>query len=1055
LVVSAKSERGLLAQADRLAEFLDNDDDGDLVGVAGGLVSARAVWEHRAVVVAADRAQAVSGLRDLVTEVPSPAVVTGVASGVGKTVLVFPGQGAQWVGMGRQLWVSEPVFAARMADCERALAPYVDWSLSEVISDGLPLDRVDVVQPVSWAVMVSLAALWRSVDLSFDAVVGHSQGEIAAACVAGVVSLGDGARIVSARSRVIGEQLSGRGGMLSVALGETEVRGDLVDGVEVAVVNSPSTVVLAGRPEALAELQARFEERGIRARMIPVDYASHTAQVDDVTEHLTTTLGEIHGEAPEIPWLSTVDGQWVTSPVDVEYWVRNLRQPVRFADAVETLTGQGFGVFVECGPHPVLTTAVQDVAGDDAVVVGTLRRDQGDRVRFLRSMAELFVRGVSIDWTTILPTHLRPAALPTTAFQHDHYWLLPRTVGDAGSLGQATMSHPILGAVVETPSNGGFVMTGVVSDTSQSWLAESVVSGVSAVPPSALVELAIQAGDHAGTPMLEQFIVEAPMLVPNAGTLRIQVVVGEPDESGHRTVGVYSRPDAGDPMWTCHATGNMTVDGPVPVADTETWPPANTQSIDVDDFYAALADRGYDYGPAFRGMTAAWTRDADLFAEVTLPESADAEGFAIHPVLLDTAVHLSLGTGDDVILPTEWAAVALHASGATTVRVRMTPATGGGVSVELTDPTGAPVLSLGSVLSRPVQLAPADTRSGDHVYRVDWSSLPDSAADVAGTVRMIAGAAGLDGPAADWIVLPVASDGEGTEPQRVRAAVNGVLDVLRSFLGNPDHERTRLVVATQHAVQPVDTESIDPVASAVWGLVRSAQSENPERIVLVDIEGEVSEDIVSVVAGAVVREEWQVAIREGGVWVPRLVRVVNSEPAVVLDPAGTVLITGGTGVLGALTARHVVAVWGVRSVVLASRRGMAAEGATELVGELRGLGARVDVVACDVSDRDQVRGLLARVPVDAPLTGVVHTAGVWWLRVGCSSGRPPTPNRSTWTVSTTTLLIVVMAMVRCFWGCGRRGLAGWRCSVRSLCPRGWMSMGSRRILCCWRPRHGW
>ncbi|TWP46691.1 type I polyketide synthase [Lentzea tibetensis] len=448
LVVSARSAAALQEQASRLAEV-----DAGVGDVAGALL-ARPLWEHRAVVLAGDGDELRDGLHALAEGRSAPGVTTGVADAAGKTVFVFPGQGAQWAGMARGLWAADPVFAARMAECERALAPVVDWSLADVVHgvDGAPtIDRVDVVQPVSFAVMVSLAAVWQACGVRPDAVVGHSQGELAAACVAGALSLDDAARIVALRSKVIAAELAGRGGMMSVAEPVDRVAERLTGRVEIAAVNGPASVVVAGDLDALESLRVACESDGVRARLIPVDYASHTWHVDAIEEQLAELSGV---GAPTVPWLSTVDVEWVTGPVESGYWFRNLRQQVRFADAVGQLADQGFGVFVEVSSHPVLTSSVEDVVGPGKVVCGTLRRDQDESRRLLQSLAELFVRGVPVDWSRYVPEggHVE---LPAYAFQRERYWLAaaPGT-GDLAGLGLRSAGHPLLGAVVEVPESG-------------------------------------------------------------------------------------------------------------------------------------------------------------------------------------------------------------------------------------------------------------------------------------------------------------------------------------------------------------------------------------------------------------------------------------------------------------------------------------------------------------------------------------------------------------------------------------------------------------------------
>ncbi|AJP03827.1 hypothetical protein TU94_22470 [Streptomyces cyaneogriseus subsp. noncyanogenus] len=442
LVFSGRAAGALRGQAERLTAVLASDAAPGLTDVAFSLATTRATLEHRAVVLAASHPDGLDGLRAVARGETNPTALTGLAdTGDHRVVFVFPGQGSQWAGMGRELWDSSPVFAESMAACERALAPWVEWSLRDVVSrpaeDAL-WQRVDVVQPVLWAVMVSLAALWRSFGVEPAAVIGHSQGEVAAACVAGGLSLEDGARVVAVRSRLVLERLSGKGGMMSVALPVGEVEELLApwEGrVGVAAVNGPSSVVVSGDPEGLDAVQGVCEEREIRARRIAVDYASHSAQVDALADDLLRELADIAPRSSSVAFYSTVTGGRLdTVGLDAGYWVRNLRERVAFEPVVRSLVERGSGVFVESSPHAVLTMAVAqtgDVADRPVAVVGSLRRDEGGADRFVVSLAEAFVAGAAVDWSVLFAgSGARRVGLPTYAFQHERYWLDGVVIGD-------------------------------------------------------------------------------------------------------------------------------------------------------------------------------------------------------------------------------------------------------------------------------------------------------------------------------------------------------------------------------------------------------------------------------------------------------------------------------------------------------------------------------------------------------------------------------------------------------------------------------------------------
>ncbi|MEU0054706.1 SDR family NAD(P)-dependent oxidoreductase, partial [Streptomyces sp. NPDC006309] len=1024
LVVSAASGASLTGQAGRLAAYLDGTDT-PLADIAGTLATRRAVLGERAVVVAESRDEALAALTALARDEQAPGTVRGAAgaAGSGKTVLVFPGQGTQWIGMGRELLDTSPVFAERIEECARALERWVDWDLTAVLrgdADTNLLTRVDVVQPASFAVMVGLAAVWASVGVVPDAVVGHSQGEIAAACVAGALTLDDAARIVAVRSQVIRGRLAGLGGMASVALTEDDVTARLerwADRVEVAAVNGPASVVIAGDAEALDEVLDTLEDQGVRVRRIAVDYASHSRHVQAVQEALTEAFADIRGQAPAIPFLSTVTGEWVRDAgvLDGGYWYRNLRRQVRFGPAVATLLAEGHTVFVESSAHPVLVQPVTEIAdAADAVVTGSLRRDDGGLRRLLTSMAEVFTAGVAVDWKGVLPDAARTAHvdLPTYAFDRRRYWIqLTPGGGDAASLGLTGTDHPLLGALVPLPQTDGLVLTSRLSLRTHPWLADHAMQGVVIVPGTVYVDLAVRAGDEFGCGTLEELVIEAPLVLPPQGGVRVQVTVGGPTANGARTVDVYSlREDAGEDAhgeWTRHATGLLS-SAPArftaPAADFTAWPPPGAEPVAIDDFYAALVARGYSYGPAFQGLRGVWRRGEELFAEAALPQDhrEDADKFAIHPALLDAALHTNAFANPDDdrnVLPFAWNGLVLHAEGASALRVRVAPAGPDALSFQAADETGDLVLTMDSLVSLPVsaeQLGAAAGGNQDALFAVDWVPLPAAeGATTAPTWVPVADADAVRALAArDSVpaaaVLDAYSDGADAQTLTCR-----VLDVLQAWLATPGLEAARLVVATRGAVPAGgDATVTDPAGAAVWGLVRAAQAENPDRVVLADLDPATAAGAGPVLAQLLATGEPQLAVRGTALSAPRLVRAdqpdTNADAAgptgaadtptgagtPALDPDGTVLITGGTGSLGALVARHLVQRHGVRRLVLAGRRGPDATGAAALTADLTGLGADVSVVACDVSDRDAVAALLRGLPAEHPLTGLVHLAGI-------------------------------------------------------------------------------
>jgi len=900
-VLSARSEEALRNQAARLLTHLTADQSLSAVDVGWSLVSTRSVFEHRAVLVGAERAALTAGLAGLAAGEPGANAVLGRARSMDRTVFVFPGQGSQWVGMGAELMDTSTVFADHLHRCDKALGQYVDWSLIDVIrgaADAPGLERVDVVQPALWAVMVSLAELWRSVGVVPDAVIGHSQGEIAAAYVAGALSLEDAARVVALRSRLL-VQLSGAGGMVSLACGRSKA-AELVapwgDRLNIAAVNGVSAVAVSGEIGALDELMLRCEADDIRARKIDVDYASHSAQVDAIREPLAQALDDIEPRSSSVAFFSTVTGQLAdTAGLDADYWYRSIRQTVEFERAIRSARDAGYRMFIESSPHPVLIAGIEQTLADhdpnlleDAVVIPSLGRDDGGLDRFLLSAGQAHVAGARVDWRAVLAgAGGRRVELPTYAFARRRFWLPPESSGpeNVGGLGLERAAHGLLGAVVDRPDSGGVVLTGRLSAVAQPWLVDHAVAGVVLFPGAAFVELAIRAGDEVGCGVVEELTLSAPLIVPAAGGVRVQVVVGAAGDSGRRVVSVYSLGAATGSgrasEWMLHAEGTLAVGSVGPAADLSVWPPAGATAVDVTGAYEQLTGRGYEYGPAFRGLRAMWRRGDEVFAEVAVPEDAgvDVAGFGIHPVLLDAALHAVGLTGEQAqtLLPFSWQGVSLHAAGASRARVRIAPAGAGAVSVEIADPGGLPVLSVQSLTMRPASaeaLSAPEAAAGDGgLLEVVWS--PVEARD-----------AGIGDQKSENLVVWELASGQDNSVESVYAASHEALGVLQSWLAGDG--AAVLVVLTRGAVGLPGEDASDLAGAAVWGLVRSAQAEHPDRIVLVDSDDSV--DLGAVIACA----EPQLVVRDGVAYGARLAPA-SSQPVLRLPAAHWRLAAGSQG----------------------------------------------------------------------------------------------------------------------------------------------------------------
>uniref|UniRef100_UPI00358E1C6A SDR family NAD(P)-dependent oxidoreductase n=1 Tax=Streptomyces rishiriensis TaxID=68264 RepID=UPI00358E1C6A len=1032
-VLSGRGERGLRGQAARLAEFLKTRPDLGPRDVAGALVR-RTALSHRAVVLGGTRSELLTGLHALAAERPAPGLVQGAArTRSGEAVLVFPGQGSQWQGMALGLLRTAPVFRDRLAACDQALAPFTGWSVRDVLRgvSGAPdLERVDVVQPTLFAVMVSLAALWQHAGIVPAAVVGHSQGEIAAACVAGGLSLEDAAQVVALRSRALAS-LSGQGAMASLALGREAAEARLArwEGrLTIAVVNGPGSVVVSGDSAAMTELVAEHQDSGIRVRRLAVDYASHSPHVERIRDELLVQLKGITPGPSHIPFYSAVTGgQLDTAGLDADYWYRNLRQPVRFDEVTRTLLDRGYELFVEASPHPVLTMGLEETIADAdarAVVLGTLHRDRGGPDDFLGSVAQAYVDGVPVAWENMLGRRGRDVVLPSYAFQRRRYWLDPTAPsGDAlAKAGLRAGDHPMLGAAVDVAGHDAVVLSGRLSPHTHGWLADHMVGDQVVLPGTAFVELALRAATEADCSGIEELALEAPLAVPPTGAVQVQVVAGAPDGSGRRPVTMYSRPEdtSVDGEWTTNAVGELT-GSPVggDFGDLVIWPPTGAEPLPTERLYEEYAERGYGYGPAFRGIRRLWRAGDDIYAEVGLPsqQRGDAGRFGVHPALLDAAAQAAgilvsgedSPTGDGIRLPFVFSDVTLVAPGATDLRVKVRKLGPDRVALTAADLDGRPVVSVGTLVVRPGSswqrratttdalrdalfrlswLPVAPSEQGRTAGRQRWAVLGEDGTEIAerlggcGVHRDLAAlraaiAAGT--PVPDLVVwsVPGPAGGRGAAElaARVRTVTAAALRMVQEWSADDGLGAARLLIRTQGAVAAQDGDDTANLASAaVWGLVRTAQTEHPDRFVLVD-DGTGPDDASpgDVWAAAAACGEPQLAVRSGELLAPRLARAGAGET--LMPPAGATtwrLECAGTGTLEELTLAERAPVTGppgpreVRVAVRAAGLNFhdvvvalgLLPGETELGGEGAGTVLAVGSDVPDLAPGDRVLGLL-------------------------------------------------------------------------------------------------
>ena len=971
LAISAKNAEAVQAQAERLLSVAA-DDSCSLADLGYSLATTRAALGHRRVVVAADRAELLRGLRAVSSGEQAPGVFDG-APPFGRLAFLFTGQGSQRLAMGRELREAFPVFARTLEEAVGHLDLQLDVSLWDVLfaAEGSArahmLDRTGYAQPALFAVEVALFRLLESWGVWPDFLVGHSIGELSAACAAGVLSLADAAALVAARGRLM-QELAAGGAMVAVQASEGEVVPLLTGEVSIAAVNGPEAVVVSGGQGAVSLIAARFAAEGRKTTRLRVSHAFHSPLMEPMLAEYRRIARVLTYAPPRIPIVSNVTGRLAASEDlrSPEYWVRHVRQPVRFLDSIEWLADQGVGTFLELGPDAVLSAMGADcLAGwDERPVFGpTMRRGRDEQRELVSAVALAHARGADLDGEAFFGgCGTARVELPTYAFQRSRFWLTtPTADGDAAGFGQVAARHPLLGAILSLAGTDGVVLTGQISSRSHPWLADHVISGVPLLPGTAYLELALRAADEVGCAQVEDLSMETPLPLPADGAgVAVQVVVGAADETGRRPIEFHSR--ASDELaWERHASGTL---APEPAATPGTpltvWPPAGAEPVDTSGLYDELAEQGYEYGPAFRGLRAAWRRGGELFAEVALAETAGgSDGFLVHPALLDAAMHAEM-LGGTASVPFSWGEVSIFGRPASSARVCVRRAPGTDTAtIEVADEAGTPVLVVTSLVSRPAAVGQLRA-AAEPLLRLEWRRL---AVGPAASLDLPAwGEAAADVPEA-VVYRCSGTVADADLPGQVRAVLGGVLEVVQAWLADERYARSRLVVVTCRG-----TDGGELSHAPVWGFVRAAQAENPGRFLLVDADSlHVPEELL---AAAVACGESEVAVRDGGLWAPRLARIPASAPGEAMPlSGGTVLVTGGTGGLAAVLARHLVRAHGVRSLVLLSRRG----GARPLCTELAELGAEARAVACDVADRAELGRVLAGIP---DLSAVVHAAGV-------------------------------------------------------------------------------
>ncbi len=958
--LSAGTESALNAYICRLGDHLRAHPELAPGDVAHSLAMTRSTMAHRAAIVSTSR----EDLLELLDADATGRTAAGIARGFAATrtpqvIFVFPGQGSQWVGMARRLRREEPFFGDALSAGDEAIRKEAGFSILEELDKPEETSRLGetiVAQPVLFAIEVALAKLFQFWGVVPSAVIGHSVGEIAAAHIAGMLDLEQAARLVSVRARIM-QKATGRGKMVSVSLDEhaaKQIISEMKDRVGIAAINDGTSVVLSGDIDVVNDIVERLTARGVRSRPLRVNYAFHSPQMDEFLDEFIAALGELNAKPGSISMISTVTGQTISSgDLDARYWSRNIRQTVRFADAITSALNHDHPLVIEVGPHPVLSISIEQTLEAhhvDGRAIPTLRRDQDEHKNVLRALGTLFLHGAEFDGKKLHPRGGRLVELPPYAWQRERYWIVPptSTAHDARSAGQDTLDHPFLHAAISLPEDTGLLLTGRLSLREHSWLSDHRVAGQNVFPGTGWLEMALVVANRAGLSLVEELTLETPLFLSSATATALRVMLEPPDDTGRRRIVMHARAEgeADDAPWTRHAQGIVAQLGPE-MRESVPTPPAVNTPIEVDKLYSRLAEQGLEYGAAFRGLTSLW-RDADsIYAEVSLPASFGAErgAFKIHPALFDAAIQsvadsLELSDGQ-VWMPFQFGGVSLYGIVGANARVqarvdsRLGPEAFS-ASIVLTDAAGNIVAALSNILLKRtpiegVRRSRIRQSISEHLYCLDWleSTSSGQMLPIGGTwlllgentelsrdvtIRLSAMGGRVENRPIDaWLESPEPFDPplrvvwfchanvaeDVSCPQRAQWTSSRALRLSQTLskLGKP----AQITFVTRSAVSVEVGESVWPEYAAIWGYGRTLMNEHPEfECKLVDFNA--SENIHESLWRELfyVGEENQIAWREGKRFVARLAKMPLPAKTSLPDDVNYCLTVGEKGVFSNL-----------------------------------------------------------------------------------------------------------------------------------------------------------
>ncbi|MEE3643219.1 MULTISPECIES: type I polyketide synthase [unclassified Brenneria] len=943
LPLSAASPGGLRAQAAATAERIREAGEDEFAAIAFSFATTRTHFDYRAVVTAANREGIISALEALANDSYAPGVVQGVRSPSGNTAFLFTGQGAQWPTMGQELYRLSGVFAQALDEVCEHLDPLLPQPLKTIMfaekgsAEADLLDRTDFTQAALFAFEVALYRTVTHLGPTPDMVVGHSIGEIAAAHIAGVFSLADAAKFVAVRGGLM-QSISAKGAMVAIEAGEQEILPSLAGyetAVTIAVVNTPSSVVISGDTDTVLQIAEQWQSRGYRTHRLRTSHAFHSPHIDVIVETLRSTLATLAFNPPAMPIISTVTGELLSNEqaCSPDYWATQARRAVRFDAAANWLLAHNTVTALEIGPDGVLTAmgrtndAARQLDGEsDTVWIAPVRKEREEGRPLFAALAKLYAQGLPLDWTKLL-ARTRSVPLPTYPFQHRRYWLEAPSPRSASGGGLRALTHPLLQAGIEMADRQGWIFTGQLDAAKQPWVSEHKVDGVTAVAGAMTIELIQHAGAQIGYACIDTLVLHSLFMLPDDVVVDIQLRVGEADENGIRPADFYFRypqsyADSAEEenTWQRHAICKLApTDRNLPVwpdLNMETWPPAGAQPLDLSDLYHQ--HRLSALGPAFQRLKSAWRGNGGIYIETEcLPENVtDNHKFDIHPLLLDAGMQSAFidatqETDGQIQVVFSFNGLKFYSLGARRLRGHMITKPRSASTpdhsehhLRLVDEIGTPVAEIDGLVLKAFNPQTHTAPRRQQPYHLAWRDVPADTAAVnnlcwiipqtASRQRLItqlseeeqtrvfndsetalASFSAASDYAAALFICPLADDDDIHQPLRQ------LLDLVQNWLAAPQTAHCPLAVVTQHAVATHDGEDVPNLTqSPLWGLLRTAQCEHPGRFLLLDVDDlDASWPQLSTAVGVALAREPQLALRRGGLLAPRLVKTSAARTA--------------------------------------------------------------------------------------------------------------------------------------------------------------------------------